>query len=107
MKKGVEYGIQSEAVQWFRGTYPEYLIFSVPTEATWRNKYYFEGLGSMAGVSDTIVLMPNTPIFVEFKAPKGRQSAEQKEFQIKIEKLGYRYFIVRSVEEFKELINEQ
>lgn len=104
MKKGEEYYIQSAAVQWFRLIYPDYLIFSVPLEATWRNKFYFEGLGSLAGVSDTIIVLPGKVLFVEFKSKRGRQSTEQKQFELKIKSLGLEYYLVRSFEEFQELI---
>lgn len=79
-------------------------MFSVPMEATWKNKYYFEGLGSMAGVSDTIIMLPGTILFVEFKSIKGRQSPDQKLFQQKVESLGFEYFIIKSIEAFQELI---
>ena len=80
------------------------MIWSVPTEATYRNKYYFQGLGSMAGVSDVVVMLPNTILFVEFKSKKGRQSEDQKIFQEKAEKLGFEYFVIRSLDDFTALI---
>lgn len=104
MKKGLEYVIQESAVAWFRYTYPDYLMFSVPMEATYRNKYYFEGIGSMAGVSDTVVILPGKTLFVEFKSAKGRQSPDQKEFENKLKALGGQYYIMKSLEEFQELI---
>ena len=82
------------------------MIFSVPMEATWKNKYYFEGLGSMSGVSDTIVILPEKIIFVEFKSAKGRQSPEQKNFETNIKRLGYDYFICRSFDEFQNIIEK-
>lgn len=107
MKKGEEYAIQEACVTWFRLQYPEYLMYSVPMEATWRNKYYFEGLGSMAGVSDTIVMLPGHILFVEFKSRKGRQSPDQKIFQEKVELLGFEYFIIKSVEDFQRLVENK
>ncbi len=83
------------------------MIFSVPTEATYKNKYYFQGLGAMSGVSDTIVMLPGHILFVEFKSKKGRQSEEQKIFQHKVESLGFEYFIIRSLDEFMALIEEK
>ena len=80
------------------------MMFSVPTEATYRNKYYFQGLGSMAGVSDTIIMLPGHILFVEFKAPKGKQSEDQKLFEEKAKSLGFEYFIIRSLDEFIALI---
>lgn len=104
MKKGEEYELQKECVDWFRTTYPNYLLFSVPNEACWKNKNYFAGLGSLSGVSDTIVVLPNQVIFPEFKSKTGRQSIEQKQFQQKIEELGFKYYIIRNLNYFKYII---
>ncbi len=59
----------------------------------------------MAGVSDLIVLKPNgETIFVEIKTDVGIQSLVQIKFQNKVEELGFKYFVVRSLDDFKELI---
>lgn len=106
MKKGEEYYVQALSVNWFRQKYPDYIIFSVPNEATWRSKNYFSNLGTLGGVSDTIVVLPNQPLFIEFKAIKGRQTSDQKDFQKKVESLGYKYYICRSTDEFKNIITD-
>lgn len=62
--------------------------------------------GMTAGVSDSIVILPNKTIYVEFKTDIGRQSEKQKEFQQIVTDLGHEYYIVRSIEQFKEIINE-
>lgn len=51
--------------------------------------------GLLHGVSDLIVLTPNKITFAEIKNPngKGRQSKNQKEFQEKVESLGFEYVI--------------
>ena len=107
MKQGEEFYIQKDCVLWFRANYKNYLIFSVPSEATHNNVNYYKGLGLISGVSDTIVVLPNKVLFVEFKSSAGRQSQPQKEFQHTIESLGYEYHLIRSVEAFKELIKKQ
>lgn len=96
--------IQGQCVEWFRLKYPELLMFSVPNEATYKRSSYFSSLGMLNGVSDTIVMLPEKILFVEFKTPKGKQRPEQEDFQRKVEGLGYSYYIIRSLEEFKELI---
>lgn len=60
----------------------------------------------LKGVSDIIVVMPNRVLFVEFKSLEGSQSLDQKRFQNKLERMGYTYAVVRSINQFKELINE-
>lgn len=104
MQKGEEYSLQQGCVKWMRLQYPNYLCFSVPMEATYRNKTYFAGIGAMAGVSDLIVVLPNKILFIEMKSKTGRQSVEQKQFQHHIEQLGFTYYIIRSFDEFKSII---
>ena len=62
--------------------------------------------GMTAGVSDSIVILPNKTLYVEFKTPTGIQSDKQKEFQQIVTNLGHEYHVVRSLEQFKEIINE-
>ena len=107
MKKGAEYLIQQDAVRWFRLQYPNYVIFSVPNEATYKNKLYFNGLGTLTGVSDTVVLLPNKVLFVEFKAGKNSQSLEQKLFQQQVESLGLTYYLVYTVDDFIRIIRNE
>ena len=63
-------------------------------------------MGLKSGVSDVVVLMPNKVLFVEFKAEKGVQTANQRNFQRAVEALGFEYHICRSVEEFKTRIQQ-
>ena len=104
MKQGEEYNLQQGCVKWMRLQYPNYLCFSCPMEATYRNKTYFANIGAMAGVSDLIVVLPNQVLFIEMKSKTGRQSIEQKQFQQHIEQLGFTYYIIRSFDEFKSII---
>ena len=106
--------IQSECFIWYNNTYclkfhnPRGMMFSVPNELGGRNKIgtaLARSTGLMAGVSDTILILPNSKIiFIEFKTAKGRQTEKQKEFEERVKKHGYEYFIIRSLDEFKKLI---
>lgn len=58
--------------------------------------------GSMKGVPDILVLWNGFPVFLEVK-DKGRQSPEQKEFEAKCEKQGIEYWIVKSIDDVKEI----
>lgn len=65
-----------------------------------------KAVGLVAGVADTIFLWRGKVLLIEFKTPTGRQSAKQKEWQARVEAQGFRYYIVRSLEDFQELIRE-
>jgi hypothetical protein len=42
-----------------------------------------------------------TPLWIELKAPNGRQSDLQKSFQAKVEAEGHRYFLIKSLDELE------
>lgn len=66
----------------------------------------FKKTGTLKGASDLIVILPNGKLFFcEVKIEKGIQSDAQKDFQSRVEILGYEYHIVRSLEEFKKIID--
>ena len=59
--------------------------------------------GLLSGVADTVVILPTKDlIFVESKTDVGRQSKAQKEFEKRVTNLGYKYFIIRTFDEFKK-----
>lgn len=100
--------IQQKIFKWYHNNFclkhhdPQNIIFSVANESSnVKEQMYKKSIGLISGVSDLIVITQSEVIFVEVKTPKGRQSPKQKEFQSKVEALGYRYLIVRSLEDFK------
>ena len=104
----VESGIQQSCVLWFRHAYPRYLIFSVPNGGS-RNVVEAANLkkeGALAGVSDLIVVADHKVLFVEMKAPRGRQQQTQKEFERRVEVLGHKYVVCKSVEDFMQKVRE-
>ena len=57
------------------------------------------------GAPDFIVWLPQgNCICIEVKNETGKLSPGQKEFKEKIEKLGYKYYIVRSVDEVERIL---
>ena len=107
-----EHRIQCAIVKWFYYAYPAYrggCLFAVPNGGhrniqTARN---LKAEGVTSGVSDLLLLVPKREyhgLCVEVKTPVGRQSDNQKNWQRIIEAQGYRYEIVRSLDEFAELV---
>lgn len=62
-------------------------------------------LGS-AGAPDIIACIGGKFVAIELKSPSGRQTARQKIHQYKIEMAGGIYAVVRSAEEFVELLQK-
>ncbi len=51
------------------------------------------------GFPDILVLWKGFPVFLEIKSPKGRQSPEQKEFQLDCDKQGIEYHLIKDLDE--------
>tara|TARA_R110000765_G_scaffold375616_1_gene466276 strand:+ start:600 stop:956 length:357 start_codon:yes stop_codon:yes gene_type:complete len=113
-KLETESRIQQDCLRYFRNTYclkhhePQLIMFSVPNEGKdLREQLKKKATGLMKGVSDTIIVFKDKVVFCEFKDLKGKQRPDQILFQDKVELLGHEYWIVRSIEEFKVLINKE
>jgi len=97
--------IQQEIVKWFRENYyNKGVIFSVPNERKGGYMAMKDLLltGLLSGVSDLIVIVKNKVMFVEVKNKTGRQSEKQKDFEKQVINLGFEYYLVRSLEDFKK-----
>jgi len=80
------------------------MIFSIPNEG----KPDLVRTGLLPGASDLILIHYPYPIaFLEVKTPTGKQSTAQIEFQEHITSLGYKYHLIRSLIEFKELLDRE
>lgn len=107
--------IQADCYSWFWNTFPQYrkCYFAIPNENNRADSSAISGairkaMGVTKGVADTFMAVRKGGyggLFIEFKTEVGKQSPEQKQWQIIIENQGYLYRVIRSLEEFKELIN--
>jgi len=64
------------------------------------------GGSNYKGLPDLFLFLKDKCVFVELKIPKGKLTAEQKEFRKMIGKIDgiYDYYIIRSFEEFEKII---
>lgn len=80
------------------------LLFTVNNNAHNRIKGAInKAVGVVPGVSDMVYLAFGVHC-IELKKPGERQSPEQRDFQAKATAQGHQYHLVRSLEEFKQLI---
>lgn len=131
MKIETEESIQQSALVWFTNNYglkhhnPRLLFYSVAneigasvaysigksksiTDTLSRVMAKFKLTGFKKGVADVHLCFPNGKlVYIEFKTATGVQRPEQKEFQQQVEALCFKYYIVRSLEEFKEIVNNE
>lgn len=103
LKNKSEFTIQVEIIAYCRKN--NITCFSVPNEATRNNSKYIKS-GVMAGVSDLICLVNGKTLFIELKDYKGKQSEKQKEFEKIVSLQGFKYYVVKSLEEFKQKLKQ-
>jgi hypothetical protein len=109
MKVETESKIQQDCYVWFTNNYclekheNRSIMFSVPNESNGSQQRKVN-TGLLRGVSDTIIVLPSKVLFVEFKTEKGYQSEFQKDFQERVTKLGHEYYVIRNLDQFKQLI---
>ena len=133
MKRISEAVIQSSCMIWFNNNFclkhhkPRMMAFSVPNEFAMmlrgvlmetrlpQNKIdqiiavlsqRMKNMGLLPGVSDTVVVMPEKVLFIEFKTETGYQSPNQKEFQAAVQSCQHQYHVCRSLEQFQQIIKE-
>lgn len=108
-----EHRIQCAIVKWFYYAYPQYrggLFFAIPNGGH-RNIQTARALkaeGVTAGVSDLMLMIARHgyhSLCIEVKTLVGRQSEFQKQWQKKVEAQGFCYAIVRSLDDFAELVS--
>jgi hypothetical protein len=99
--------IQQQIVIYFRN-YIKGMIFSVPNGGS-RNVAEAKKLkntGLLPGVADLIILLPNAQtIFIEVKTDKGKQSEVQHIFEKNVSQMGFKYFLVKNLEDFKNIFD--
>lgn len=107
----IEHTLQRNMVNLFRVAYPQHrnVFFAVPNggHRDIRTAQHMKAEGQLAGVSDLILLVPSNgyhALCVEVKTRTGRQSDKQKAFADAVIAQGYYYAIVRTIDEFMELM---
>jgi len=111
MKIISENKIQQDIVMWYKNNFclkhhnPRQCIFSVPNDSInaieTKRKV---NTGLLTGVSDLIVLHNGECLFIEVKTSTGKQQESQKDFENTVTLQGFKYYLVRSLEDFKNII---
>ncbi len=115
MAKRKEHQIQKACVKWFRYQYPhlKLCLFSVPNGFWVKGAsrlnlqmamVYLKDEGLQTGVPDLVLMYNNKAYGIELKTDTGEPSDKQTKVHEAWKKQGIDTYIVRSFEEFKELI---
>ncbi len=108
-----EHRIQCSCVNWFRLQYPNHAtaLFAVPNGGR-RDRVSGAKLkaeGVLPGVSDLILLLPrgrHHGLLIEMKTERGKQSQAQRDWQRDMVHRGYKYLVIRSIDEFIDMVTD-
>ncbi len=111
MRKHEESDLQISCVKWFKYAYkePNYLICTFPNGGN-RNivtATIMKAEGARAGMPDLVIFAQDKCFFVEMKAKKGVQSDSQIEIQRILSGMGFSYYLCRSFDEFKQVVESE
>ncbi len=107
--------LQIQCVRWFAYEYPHLrmLLYHPKNEGTANGRVQgaiAKAEGVVAGVADLILQAPSEGGFsclaIEMKTPTGRQSPEQKMFELYIKAAYGKYVVIRSFDDFKAIVKE-
>lgn len=107
--------LQIQCVRWFAYEYPHLrmLLYHPQNEGTANGRVrgaIAKAEGVVAGVADLILQATSEDGFsclaIEIKTPTGRQSPEQKMFELYIKAAYGKYVVIRSFEDFKAIVTE-
>jgi hypothetical protein len=86
------------AKKWFAFKFKDQALFA---NGRYRRAKPFQ----INGVADAFASKDGKHVWIEFKTKTGSQSQSQKEFQKNIEMQGGNYWLIRSLDELKERLN--
>ena len=102
-----EIQIQAACYLWFHNEFPAdrgLLCYNLGNSKNAIDGNKNKTLGLQAGRSDLVYYFAGKANMIEIKDATGRQSEKQKEWQWLVEANGFKYYICRSLEEFKVII---
>lgn len=99
--------IQYDCYMWFHDTYPELrglLCYNLNNSRNKIQAMMDKGKGLQKGRADMVLYFNGVATMIELKTPTGTQEPYQRIWQAKIEAAGFKYHLVRSLEEFQKII---
>jgi Holliday junction resolvase len=83
-----------------------YLTTRINTiKSGWRRSYKVHNTKKSAGFPDVLAIKDNRVLLIEIKDHKGQQKQSQKDFEKVCEQTGNNYYVVRSITDVKQIIN--
>lgn len=100
--------LQQECFMWCWNHHPEtrqLLCYNLNNSKNKIDGNLNRAKGLIKGRSDFSFYWNQTAYFIEMKTHAGAQSPDQIEFQKIVTRAGYQYHVIKSLDEFKKLIN--
>jgi len=98
-----EHQLQISCIAFFRNNITRKglgIIIPVPNELARKRK----DVPVCLGCSDTILLFKGRIVFCEFKVGKNNQQEIQVAFQEAVQELGYEYYVIKTIQDFENLL---
>lgn len=100
-----ESAIERDILRWLneRGGFYAFKIHTTGQFDRGTGSYRKHSVYAVNGVSDVVALKDGVVLFLEVKAPHGKQSADQVKFMKAVRSMGGNYEVVTSVEDVEEI----
>ncbi len=98
-----EHTLSLVCIAWFKNEYERFgtgCVIPVPNELARKRK----DIVIKDGCSDLIILLPSKVLFIELKVGYNSQQDNQINFESLVNNLGFEYYVVKSVEQFKSIL---
>lgn len=108
MRKRPENDIQRAIVKYINAVLPHGIVMAIPNASrrTVGGKPMNAAPGLLPGAPDLVVALPKSQVvWLEVKAPKGRASSNQITVHGKLNSLGHRCAVVRSIEDVQRVFD--
>tara|TARA_R110002051_G_scaffold308116_1_gene379543 strand:- start:28212 stop:28547 length:336 start_codon:yes stop_codon:yes gene_type:complete len=100
--------LQSECIQWCWNERPNtrgLVCYNLNNSKNKIDGMMNKALGLIKGRADITFYWSGNAYFIEMKTEMGKQREEQIKWQQVVEGNGFKYYVCRSLEEFKEIID--
>ena len=101
--------LQAACYMWAHNSIPEIrglLCYNLNNSKNARQAAVNKGMGLQPGRSDMVLYWKGRAYMIEMKLPDKGQQPVQKIWEKKIKEQGFEYYIIKTFEQFKELITE-
>lgn len=101
--------LQYDCYTWFHSEFPELrglLCYNLNNSRNKIQAMMDKGKGLQKGRADMVFYYKGVATMIEFKTPTGTQEPDQRIWQTKIEAAGFKYYLIKTLEDFQQIIRK-